>query len=223
MTLPGGLTPADVVAWYEASQGGTQVNPLPDVSGNGMDITQADPNKQAVYQTGVFNGQPAYVFGAPRVYRRQWPSVSEPFTLFLVTDTQGPLNIGLSYCLVSGWNGAGKHAVGIRSNGIQWVMEQAGEGQHIYSGKRDTAAYPQINTTYVLQAEFENVDRLVKNGSQVITGDAGHNPTTGITLGARENEERHWPGRIAVCGVALALTSTQKDAVRAELLATYVS
>jgi len=221
--LPGGLTPTDVIAWYDAEQGGPQVDPLPDISGNGMDIAQSDPTKQAIWLPAVFNGKAAYEFGAPRVYKRQWSSISEPFTLFLVTDIQGPLNIGLSYCLASGWNGAGKHAVGIRANGTQWLMEQAGEGQHIYSGKRDTAAYPQNGVTYVLQADFDATDGLSKNGVAIISGDAGHNPTTGLTLGARENEERHWPGRIAVCGIAPGLSTAQKDAVRADLLAAYVT
>jgi len=192
MTLPGGLTQSDVVAWYAArldpgAADGAAVAVLPDVSGNGQDISQGTASKRFTHRANHYGDLSTWEANLS-VYKRQWGfNVVEPFTIVAVVELTGPMTT--DYCIFDGYVRKQKHMTGIaNANPDLFVMEQEGIGQHIYGGA------PQQNTLYVLRAEYASVDRLYVNGTLTVEGDAGGDFSIGATIACRSNEERHFIG-----------------------------
>lgn len=210
MTLPGGLLSGDVVAWYAArldpgAADGAAVPTLPDVSGNGQDISQPTSSKRFTHRANHYGALSTWEANLD-CYKKQWGStINEPFTIFAVVELTGPLTT--DYCIFSGYSKPQKHMTGITNNDDRWIMEQEGTGQHIYGGS------PQPNTLYVLRAEYGSVDKLFANGVEVINGNAGNDASIGATIGCRENEQRHFPGFISEWGMAfgVGLTAVETD------------
>lgn len=233
MTLPGGLDPSKIVAWYAARlmtlNDGDIVVSLTDHSGNGRHGVQATATRRATFQTGELGGHPVFRFVGSQFYKALWGiTVPEPYSVFVVHNPKALPPQGGNEVIFSGYtaNGTDKHLHAIVNGSIptvnqpssppDWMIEQAGASQHVVGGT------PVADTDYLSEIDYEVVaDSIIINGVTVATWDAGHLASKGITIGAREDGTRFLVGDIAELVFCRDLTAAEKAAVSAELATVY--
>lgn len=222
MTLPGNLDSSKIVAWYAARlmtlNDGDPIVSLTDHSGNGRHALQPQAIRRATFQTNEINGEPVFRFAGGQFYKALWElEIPEPYAIFGYFNLKTLQNDEVIW---SGYaaNAVDKHLLAFSPHDIpiivspyspppNWVIEQAGQNRHVIGGT------PLANTWYVAEVDYESLDRIVVNGDLVVTGDAGHVASNGITIGAREDGNRFLTGDIAEIVVTRNLIEVEKATV----------
>jgi len=232
--IPGGIAASKVRCWWAArllvglSDGATPSS-LQDESGNGNSLYGSNPG---TYKTGIVNDLPVIQFdGVNDQYRMFWPSAAERITYFFVLKHLTiPVSLGQSFAMASGEGLTGdKVAFGtsfadVVGGQANYLMEQAGVGQHVYCGANqlDTTNFVYLRARYGAGATG---DTVFIDGVQQLDGespgDAGSNSSTGIKLGSREDDTRFWNGQIAEFLCCQGLSNSEEVAVESALMSVY--
>ena len=184
--LSGGFLPSDIstgVTWLDAGQGitlnGPDVADWVDQFGNGNDISQGTASDQPLFvaSDASFNNKPVVRFdGAGEFMDTAAFSspLSQPNTIFLVAKVQTILS-GFRY-FFDGLNISSRHILFTASGGVREI--------EIFAGSSLLGPATNTNTNiYGIQLNTTSSKLLIAGGAPVVSGDAGAQTLTGLTLG----------------------------------------
>ena len=169
-------------AWYESSEGitlnGPDVSQWDDKSGNDHHLVQTTAADQPLFvpSDSDFNDKPAIQFDGVNEFMDTSAfaaAQSQPNTILFVAKLES-LPAGFIY-LVDGINGASEHLIGVHSTGSVWRIRA---GNSLLGSSANTSLHVFVARFNTTLSTFH-----VDGGAADISGDAGSNSLTGLTLG----------------------------------------
>jgi len=171
----------DLHARYDATElslnDGDSVSTWGDETSNGRDLIQSTSSKQPTYKTGQINNNAVVRFdGSDDLLDVDWTDVSEPYTVFGVFKYRTLDDIWM--------DGKTKYEWGCYQLNSNWRIYQ---GNSIVSGG-STDINPHIWASLFNSGSSSDILRI--DGTQVGSGDSGNSDATGMTLGARGDNDQ---------------------------------
>lgn len=150
--------------WYDASQleglsDNDPVAAIPDLSGNGINLAQAEPTDKPTYQTSVQNGLPSVRFTANLSIGTGLTDFSQPNTVFLVAKVT---TVATNDYLCGGINGGRNDILTPNSN---WGL---------YAGDVVESTVPVDTNPHVISVLFNGASTVFRiDGREIYIGDPG--------------------------------------------------
>lgn len=187
----------------QALADGASVATINDETGNGHTASQATAGKKPVLRSTGLGGKPAWEFDGVDDFAQtgSFTAIGQPATIVLV-------------CQFLALSGTNEPIDGIGSSNRMIVFSNATSRYSINAGT-SIAAGTTNTSPHALIAEFNSAanDTLLVDGTNVITGEAGSQSATGLTLGARFDGTAGFANvRTAFVGlIGRVLTSTERQ------------
>ena len=213
----GSFSPLDI-SWHAAfwaedpnwtpPADGAAVSQWDDASGNGRHATQATGSKQPVYRASAtkLNNQPAVQGDAAddALATASWTALSQPVTVASI----------FAYRTIGFGRGASMVFDGITSSNRQTAFHVGSNNDlAIFAGTAltDTATV-QDTDAHLWIATFDTTDTLEEDGTTLLSGSAGSQTLTGITLFSDFGQTARMDGWISFLGVKNGTLTAQEKA-----------
>jgi len=167
----------------------TAIGTLTDQTGNSRDATQATGTKQPLAQTvsgmkvarfdGADDGLQTAAFG----------TLSQPNTIIALVKSTAT---GQTPYVVDGLDSGSRNLIVVNADG-NWLINA---GSSITDGASDTSWHVLVGTFNSTASAL-----FVDGGTAAVSGDAGADALTGLTVGIRYTFIRSWDGDIAYLGL----------------------
>lgn len=218
--------PVTSIAWHAAFwtggadfaalglSNGAAVTTWPDETANGRDLTQATAGSKPTYtaSSAGFNSHPTVACDGTADFMQtaSWTGITG--TIVVVGKLTGG---STSKTIVDGIGSSNRHLL-FSNSSAKWSIN---------SGTSIASAGSSDTSLHYFRAEFGATDTLTIDGTSSISGDAGAQTLTGITLGARYDGTTNF-GAIEAAFIGVlsgALTTDERTALRAWAQATYLT
>lgn len=182
---------AGLHSWYKADalvlNDNDPITTWTDSSGGGHDVTQAVAGSKPTYKTSILNSKPvARCDSGDYLQSGAFTESAQPHTIFITCQTS------------SGANRNVFDGIGAGTSRHTTYFNGTAAGGFLYAGA--VLNVSTIGTSWFTAAIVWNgaSTTMYKNGGAAfVTGDAGSNTLTGITIGARYDGLEPWTGDIA--------------------------